>query len=73
MNGILQVITMDTDKKVPADLYKTYGELFSSKTMSTNSEPVNSAYMLNKLQNVRSLATLDDNKINSLLHALDEL
>ncbi len=69
----MQVVTMDTDKKVPADLYKTYGELFSAKSASPNTEPVNSAYMLNKLQNVRSLATLDDNKINSLLHALDEL
>ena len=73
MNDNLMVITMDTDKKVPTDLYKTYGELFSTKSASPNTEPVNSAYMMNKLQNVRSLAILDDNKINSLLHALDEL
>lgn len=64
---------METNDKLPTDLYKSYGEIFSTKTKATTSEPLSSTTMMNKLQYVRSLATLDDNKINNLLHALDEL
>lgn len=64
---------MDTDKKIPVDVYKTYGELFSTKTVSPNSEPVTSSSMMSTLQNVRGLGALDDTKINSLLHAIDDL
>ena len=64
---------METNNKMPTDLYKSYGEIFSLKTNATATDPLNSSTMINKLQHVRSLATLDDNKINKLLHALDEL
>jgi len=64
---------MDTEKKIPVDVYKTYGELFGTKTVSQGSEPVNSTTMMSTLQNVRGLGSLDDTKINSLLHAIDDL
>ena len=64
---------MESDNKVPNNIYKTYGELFSANTSTGSSEQLNSTSMINKLQNVRSLNTLKDDMILKLLHDLDEL
>ena len=64
---------MESDNKVPNNIYKTYGELFSANTSTNSSEQLNSTSMINKLQNVRSLNTLNDDLILKLLHDLEEL
>ena len=64
---------MESDNKVPNNIYKTYGELFISNSSTGNSEQLNSTSMISKLQNVRSLATLKDDTILNLLRDLDEL
>ena len=64
---------MDTDNKLSNDLYRSYGELFNIKPATASVENATSSTMFSKLQNVRGLQNLDDNKIHYLLNALDDL
>jgi hypothetical protein len=61
---------MNSDEKVISDLYRISGEALMPKIQT---QAPNSSNMMNKLQQVKGLAILDDNKINHLLNALDQL
>ena len=61
---------MEPDNKVSNDLYKAYGAVFNTKPPNMSLENPSTSNMLSKLQNVRSLSTLDDNKIHKLLMIL---
>lgn len=64
---------MENENKPSNDLYRSYGELFSTKPTPVSAENPTSSTMFSKLQNVRGLQNLDDNKIHNLLNALDDL
>jgi len=65
---------MNPENKVMADLYNVAKEALNAKTIdSSSNDPLTTNSMYSKLEQVRTLRTLPDSTINSLLNDLDEL